>query len=507
MVPAMRMDPKLRRDLLFTMVASVLFLLPIWSVDLLPMGDLGHHVAVATILKDFHRVPAYESSFVFTHWYSSNSTCYYILAALFHAMRPETATRLLVSAYALGLPLAYIYFLHGLRCPTWPAVLSPLFIFNRSFTNGYLNFLLATVFLFLSLGVCLKHHEKPTVRRGIVFGALVLLTYWTHVVVFGLLIVVAVGLSFLGPRVSLREYLVRLAPASVSVLAAIAWLVTGLSKNVAHRSGQSSILALFRGQYLDPREMVGMMATDLAHVSSDRAEGYIVLGVVVVGAVLVVISRAHGERSRRSTLAALLISASAWLLLFACPMHFSFNWDISPRFIPIVWLSSLTLIAHELPEKPYRWAMGSVVVLLAVDAFFLLGRFRAYGRQVAPVRKMADLVATGSRVARLNFAPGDRSVMHNGGVYWHLDKYLMPWKQTLEQDILPSHPTCIFQLREGVTLPPVRDDRFWLDPTLKLYDYLITYGAQRAQLDQAIRSHDVEPLLMEGGWALFRVRH
>jgi hypothetical protein len=93
----------------------------------------------------------------------------------------------------------------------------------------------------------------------------------------------------------------------------------------------------------------------------------------------------------------------------------------------------------------------------------------------------------------------------NGGVYWHLDKYFMPWRDTINDDILPQHPSCIFQFAHGIKLPHLDNNSFYNDPTLTTYDYVITFDAPPDVIERARNSANTESLMMTEKWALFRV--
>jgi len=502
-----RVKIKIQRDTFLTLVSSFLFLVPVWSVELLPMGDLGHHIAVAKILKDYHHSPAIMETFVFTEWYSTNSTCYYLLSLLYYFFNAETSARIVVSIYIIGLPLSFLYMIKSMGAPPWLGILSVIFLMNHNFTHGYLNFLLAMPLFFLLVGLHIRFFKSFSWGKAILCTLLLMLLYWTHLQVFLLMLMTLGALTFFTGRAKWHEYFLRLLPPFLSTIPFFVWFTRSLIRRIKGFSGGSSIASIFKASYLDPRDLLGQIFNEPHHVRHSKLEGYIFLFMIAMMVLLMVIAFLRGEKQNRPLAPPFTLFATLLLGLFLCPMHFHFEWDLATRLISFVWLGGIALFSYRLPEKSARILLTVLFIAFIIDIAWLTIGFVRFQRQVQPVKEMSKLIQSKSKIYRALFVPNDQSVMFNGGVYWHLDKYLMAWKDTINEDILPGHPSCIFQFREGKRLPSLNIYRLQDDPNLKIYDYIVTFSAPQQVIESAGNSRNLEVLFEKGKWGLLRVRH
>jgi hypothetical protein len=491
--------------LIITAVASLIFLVPVWSISLLPMGDLGHHLAVAKILQDYTNVQLYKESFFFTNWYSTNSTVYILFAGLFHIFSPETAARLVISIYVISLPLSFYFMLRSLGGPTWPAILSVAFLFNHSFNTGYVNFLLSIPLFFLGIGLHVGFFGSPSWRKGTACVGLLLLLFWTHVMTYGFLMLALLPLAFVTGKLSLKGMVAKIAAPASSAIPLFAWLIFSFSKRVEKFSGSSSFFSSLRPSYLDPRDLLGMLFSDSQRMIHSKIEGYIVFSIFFAILLAVIISILWGEKVTRPKWPPIIVFLVCLIGYLVCPLHFQFNWDIVPRFIPFVWLSSIALVQFELPKKGRYIIIGVFFVIIILNSAWLTRGFVRFQSQVEPIMKMARLIEPQTRIYRALYDTNDQSIFSNGGVNWHLDKYLMIWRTTLNNDILPSHPTCIVQFKEGKIPPSLNNNNFYNDPNLTYYDYIVTFKIPKDILERAKKSANLKMLLLKGRWGLFRV--
>jgi hypothetical protein len=494
-----------RQDLIFVIIAAAISLVPIWSTTLLPMGDLGHHVAVAAILRDYLKVQLYKDAFIFTNWYSTNTTVYLLFAGLFQFFAPETAARIVVSAYVVALPFSFFYMLRSLRGPTWPAIISVAFIFNHSFNGGYINFLISIPLFFLGVGLHINYFCAPSRKKAIACLGLLLILYWTHMVTYGFLMLVIFSLAFVTGKVSPKELAKKYAMPIISTIPAVAWLCFYFLAKVETYTRSSSVASSFAPSYLDPRVSLGQLFGDSQLMIHSKIEGYLVYAIFFSVLVAIIVSIRWGNRISRLQTVSVVVFLTCLIWFLICPDRFKFNLDIAPRFVPFVWLSALAMVQYELPKKGRAAIIGLFLILAALNSAWLTTGFIRFRSDVDPVIKMAEMIEPQTRIYKAIYNRNDQSIFSNGGVYWHLDKYFMAWRNTLNNDILPIQSTCLFQYRKVKAPPTLKILNFFDDKDLPFYDYVITFDIPKSILKRATASKNVKPRLIEGKWGLFSV--
>ncbi len=169
------------------LLAAAVLLLPLWTVQHLPLVDYPDHLARAFVLANLD-----HPEFRFAEFYRADWGPYpylfsdLLLVAMQKLLPVELAGRLLLSLAVLLLPPAVWFFLRQANREesSTQACWSLLFSWNFFLLCGFLNMHLSLVLCFLALGLWLRYLENP--RAGPWFGLLLLLTllYFTHLVGF-----------------------------------------------------------------------------------------------------------------------------------------------------------------------------------------------------------------------------------------------------------------------------------------------------------------------------------
>ncbi len=112
------------------------------------------------------------------------------LAALMLVLDPGVAEKVLVAGYVILLPLGMLAAVRaaGARAP-WLAVLAIPLTFSFTLQYGFYNFSYAVACALFVMAAALRLRERPTGRRAVVLGALLLVTYSCHLVPYAVALV------------------------------------------------------------------------------------------------------------------------------------------------------------------------------------------------------------------------------------------------------------------------------------------------------------------------------
>lgn len=159
-------------------------LLPIWTVRWLPMGDLGGHLELMdivarytdphTLYRDIYLLPRSLDPNTLSLWF----------ARLMPFGNVLFASRLLLSAYVIGLPLSMVALARSSRRSPWLALLSLPLTWNALVNCGLLNYMLALPLLLWSLALARRYAEVPGHKRGFLLAFVLILLFFCHVIAY-----------------------------------------------------------------------------------------------------------------------------------------------------------------------------------------------------------------------------------------------------------------------------------------------------------------------------------
>lgn len=172
----------------------ILHLLPIWIFGYFPSQDGASHVYNALVLKEYNQPENFKmrdawklNITIFPNWLSHIS-----LAALLYVFPPVIAEKVFLS-FAIGMiPVSFFYFLNavhrGKQGRYLFAWLGFPFAYNYLLYMGFYNFTLSIAFFFFSFGFWWKHKDSIEVKHLCILYVLLLLTYLSHIVSYGLVV-------------------------------------------------------------------------------------------------------------------------------------------------------------------------------------------------------------------------------------------------------------------------------------------------------------------------------
>jgi hypothetical protein len=501
--------------------------LPIWVVTRPPLQDFPQHVAAVRVLSSY-----FDPSFRFTEYFeltlgrTQYLTVYLVAAALAKVSSPLIATKTVLSASLIALPYTLTRLLRALGRSPWLALLSLPLLFNVHVAFGFLNFVAAIPLLLWGLELACRQFRAPSLRLGILLACVLVFTFFTHVVPFGILFC---GVALLTP-LSRRTVTTNALILTPSLLVALAWLFGSPAGRVvaalgsSHPNGDASSSYQTFGAAL--RSLPDFML-DVASTDADDARLVFWSLLVLVLLVLTVVAPREADRklvtadsgrnavvaeadavTKRSTdwprLVVGMIVPASLLAYVTLPTANGFIWPISQRF-PLIGALFLVPLLGRSTATVRALAVGCSIVLSAQGTVEYASLFREI--EARAYRGFDDTIARiprGSRVATLVF---DRNLeglrlsplMHAAG-------WVQADRGGLVMFTFAEFPSSPFSYRESHRPPPVPPRWEWVpervqpDRDLSWYDFVLVHG-----WDGTLQTaHRFRRVFAEGRWSLWQ---
>lgn len=465
-------------------VCAALALAALWTPAALPLADLPQHMAQLTL---FERLDDPSWRFAPRFWLDVTTPYlgYALLGrALGAALDVDAAVRVLLSAAALGLPLALRALLRRAGGdPAWALLGFPL-AFAFPFAMGFLNYVLGLPLALCVLAGAIALAREPRWRLGVAVAALALVCFVIHGVAWA----AGAGLGASAALAWGADARARAAGA-LGVLAplplALAWYgLDGLdygdlgAQPEEWGAGPGRLLAL-------PQVLLGADPATTA---------------LSLGAALALILGARGLTPERRRWWPALASGGAYVL---APQVFSGVAHIADRLAVLPALLLPLALEPIPPSRRRRFARALLVGVTAGWLALLGARLHRVGAQADDVRALARHLPDGALVFSI---PVDGETWHTGApAAWHFGQLLL-----LERDVLvePSFahwtPNPI-RYREGQALPiPEADPRRALAEGP--YTHALVRSPEDRRAEWAATLHELggwRELAREGEWTLY----
>lgn len=393
---------------------------PLWvSVDL-PLVDMPQHLHLISVL---HRLDdpntLYPELFAARRALTPYLGYYYPVHVMTWVVPLETANRLFLSAYVVGMPLSLAFLLRCFGRHTWPSLLALPLAYGDSFAWGFINFVAALPLTFLTLGLFLRAIEAPEGSRrriaALWMGVALMAVLILHVQAFGFLAFALPWLLFTSRGVNAgdgwrrwlldrREALLGVVPGVLLFLVWLtvrpseapqaiepgapwkAWGATFSSENMRFASGEAQLVAL-------PGRLVGLLRE-----GQDAQLLWGVIALVLLAAVAAKLQPFRDDATSRQPgdprhhLAAWGLPVIAFALYFLTPFDIhGLVYYLSPRF---AHLGGPLLIVAAIPRLNVRGQQLGLVgaAILVTLTSVVVGRgFVAFDREAAPIRELAPL--------------------------------------------------------------------------------------------------------------------
>ena len=330
-----------------------LHVVPIWLAPHYPSQDGPSHLYQAWVLHAWSELPLLQEHFTRNFAPFPNWLGYALLQPLLALFAPATAEKLLLTLYALTLPLAVLYFAGRAR---WLlGLLGFAFVFNFSLQLGLHNFCLSLPLLFAVLGLWRRRRDTMDIGSTLLLALLLVLLYFAHIVglLLALLTLLGIGLLTMRPAV-LRSRCLLLA-ALVPALALLAWFLGQQPTNE------------FRRPEFWPRLLYlvmqrGLIVTDAQLLAAG------VLDAILLGLGFVTLrGRRDGSERAEPAFAWLALVVVAGVLLL--PDVLASGGALVSR-LALLW-PLLLLPALELPQSRAALRLLAVAIALVIGSFWI----------------------------------------------------------------------------------------------------------------------------------------
>lgn len=465
-----------------------LAVVPLWTSALLPMMDLPQHLATVRILHSYGD-PAYGvdkyhiidlSSTQYLSWY-------FAVHWLSYLMPLEAANRVVLSLYAMGLPLALRKLLRAVDRDPGVALLAAPLAYNTFFFMGFANYITAIPLLVWALALLTELLQPGGLRwRKVVGLSLVtLLLFYSHAQAFVLYVglaglAVLVGAEGLHPRHWWRQAL-HLVPAGVGM---VVWMSRSLIL-----AGEATWKQGHGGRNVtDTRVNFEPLVERLTQMPHQFLDGYRGDGderIALAWLAIVLAVAMLGRQYRNWTSWRLHRLPAVWTVALLAvyllsPISYKWIWPISWRIVPLIGLFALAVPHWQvLPLRPLTLLLPALL-LTGYATRVHVREGQAFAAEVGPIRQIVAKAEPGKKLMSLVLGPGSGVVNHapliHVGQYYVVDRGGMASFSFAD---FPQSPV-VYPTVGG---PPVLPQRFEWTPERftwqehgHWYDYVLVRG-------------------------------
>lgn len=398
---------------------------PLWAARQLPMVDLPQHLALISAL---HRLSdpttLYPTVFAARGELTPYLGYYHLVSFLNWLLPLELANRLFLTAVVAGLPLSLAFLLRALGRPRWPSLLALPFTYGDSFGWGFINYLASLPLAVLACGLFVRTlTDAPHRLRLAALHALVLLAVLLmHVQAFFFL---ALALPWLLLTTRVEGGFRACRPALLSVVPGVAvFCVWGAGRLLAPAEVEAGAPWKAWGPLFSERNLsfkpfaqnLAELPRVLGNQLRDGSDHWVLYAAALLW-VAAVVAVALGYRGTRRETG--LSRLRLWGLgLLALLLYFVLPFDIrgaiyylNTRYAHLaaaLFAASLPPLARQL--RPAFLVGGALAALLL--AVPLVGAFRAFDAEAAPLLHFAALSPPRPSVMGLIFSQGTRELTH-----------------------------------------------------------------------------------------------
>lgn len=372
-------------DWLVLAVSLVCVLLPIWIVRYPAAADYWNHLLKARILADYGN-PSLEYSrfYQISFLPIPNMLSPLALAMLMKIFPPMLAGKLLLSIYAIALPLSARYLVRSAGVSFRPLeYIGFAMVYNPCFWDGYVDFCLSVAIAQFAIGYWIRTREVVRPRNAAAYLTLALLTYFTH---FWGFVVLSAVTAMLAIRESKAKRLLWIGSAAIALPLLLIYSHGSGEHLSIYYFGVTYTLSLARNFLSLPR-LAGLPA-DAAHLTSAA-----VLIAVRLALVALLITLAARTRNRL-----FWVGLALMVGFFLLPNQLGRMREPGQRTL----VFAPALLAAAVAIYPTRRAARAVsLLMLACIGFAVLFTARAWvakDRDLSAYREALMTIPTHSRV-------------------------------------------------------------------------------------------------------------
>ncbi len=181
-----------RAELLIFTIVTILNLLPFVATRFFPSMDGASHLTNSNIINQlvFHHNSLFSQFFMINPEPVPNWTSHLLISLFTLVMPAFLAEKILLTLLLIGTPFAFRSLMSTISPKnTLYAFLIFPFTHSMFFFFGFFNFCMGILLLLITLNYWLRHGRQPGIRQTMILALLVAITYFSHIVLFGLLLI------------------------------------------------------------------------------------------------------------------------------------------------------------------------------------------------------------------------------------------------------------------------------------------------------------------------------
>ena len=488
-----------------------LLTLPLWLAHRPPLQDLPQHAAAVQVLSHYGDARWHFSEYFSIHLGRTQYLTVYLAALPFARLFGALwAMKFIVALTWVLTPLSVLALLRAIGKDGWLALLVMPLTYNAHALTGFVNFIAAIPLMFFGMAYAIKLYQKPSHKFSWLLALLLLLTFYTHVVPCGVLLMAVIALAF---DRKIGTMLGRLIPVLPSLIAGLFWFFTSPAGLTLARITKPAAGSL-PPRFVPLPEAIHAFTDWLTPGMPGEADPTRFAIWSLLCAMLWALSASRlpaspnqpdfqmgrSASTRLAFLLPLCIACYFWL-----PVSYDFIWPISLRF-PLI---AAYLLPLWLVHAPAWGRRGAAVVSTALAASALMDMGQAFQQfEHVELRGLDDVIAKipeGSRVAGLIFNPQSSITRQNSllqSVAW-----VQVEKGGAVMFTFADFPQSPFSFREGHR-PPAVPPRWEWEPSrvlperdLKWYQYVLVHAGPGV----IAVSPNFSRVVQSGSWSLWRL--
>jgi hypothetical protein len=397
--------PRIGRDAISVAVilaASLVALVPIFTVESLPLHDYPSHLARMYVLLQAGHSEALNRYYE-VHWALMPNLAMDLivppLARLIGSV--ELAGKLFVAATMLSLSTgtAFLHAAMHRRVTTWP-VLAAILLYNGILWFGFLNFLFSLGLFLWAFGIFVRTQDWPLATRIALYALLSLALFVAHLFGFALFMVAVAGWSF--GRMWVRELTFAGVVREGLIVLPAALLCVALFLFATPTSGVASETSW--GDLLRPWHYIAKAQSLVFMVHFNDGYTWIALA---LGLSLVVLGFVAGWiRLDRRALPVLFLFGLCFTFM---PLMVSSSWFAYHR-MPIVLAFFATASLDWTGRAPWRALTAILFAFVLLRAEHVAAQWRQIDHDLAPIRAAFRDLPKGTRLTGAFAAPAAENV-------------------------------------------------------------------------------------------------
>jgi hypothetical protein len=500
---------------------------PFWAGRFLPFQDLPQHLALANVLARWSDPATSFSRFYALEIRASPYWGYHAPMWFLTRLLPlEIANKVLLSAWAVAIPVSAGFAMRALgRDGRW-AVLSMPLVWTSNLFFGFAPFLLSMPLFFWALGLAARHlpGDRPGGRRAwllAVASAAVFLAHVQTYLLLGLCVLTLLAVEWRGARWTLP----RAAPFLPSLALFAAWALPNFVFNtnpampLPHTAAYRNF-GTFRHMgavFEPPAQVLARMPDRIWGMYGDSSGSWIGVSWLLLFGLSVALASwpdpgmasppvptdklRHALRARRGEVLAVLALACGLLL----PIEVAGQWYLSARYLTFAVMLAPCFIA----ASATGWRvtlLGAAAGLALVSDGVAFRKVADFQGQVRGFAGLVDRMEPGGRALGLIFDRGEGGPV-NRPVLMHFAAYYPALRGGDVGFSFAGLPAIPVRYRPGSQAPHPSEWRpqdFRWETMGQHYDYFLVNGTARGDAERLGEHTDL--VAEEGGWRLWARR-